>query len=94
MEFELFDPTLTIQPEPFRYPARPKSLETLRVALVENSKHNSKTLLVKIFDRLRKRFGTTLAGIYSKQSAGHPVSETALAEFKETADIAIAGIGD
>ena len=94
MNFELFDPTIPARPEPIRFAPRPKDLENLRLAIVENSKHNSKTILLKIFDRLANRFNMTLAGIHSKKSPGHGVTETALAEFKTRADIAIAGIGD
>ena len=94
MDLKLFDPTIPQQIEKIAYAPRPKDLNNLRVALVENSKHNSKTILLKIFGLLENKFQVKLAGVYSKASAGHKISDNALADFKVKADIAIAGIGD
>jgi len=94
MSLKLFDPTIPRQLEKISYAPRPKDLKNLRVALVENSKHNSKTILLKIFELLKNRFQMQLADVYSKASAGHKISDEAIADFKVKADIAIAGIGD
>lgn len=94
MDFKLFDPTIPSSVEPITYAPRPKILNNLRVALVENSKHNSKTILLKIYELLKNRFNIQLSGIHSKQSAGHKITDEAIKEFKSNADIAIAGIGD
>lgn len=94
MKLKLFDPSIPIQAEKIDYAPRPAHLTNLRVALVENSKHNSKTILLKIFELLKERFHMQLSGIHSKQSAGHRITEQAINEFKAGADIAIAGIGD
>ena len=94
MEFKLFDPSITLQTETISYASRPKNLTNLRVGLVENSKHNSKTILLKIFELLKNSFNMQLSGIHSKQSSGHRITEDAIKEFKTNADIAIAGIGD
>ena len=94
MDLKLFDPTISFKLEKIAYAPRPENLTNLRVALVENSKYNSKTILLKIFELLKNRFQMQLAGIHSKQSAGHKITDDALKEFKGSADIAIAGIGD
>lgn len=94
VNFKLFDPSIPIKPDKIAYAPRPKNLSDLRVALVDNSKYNSKTILLKIFELLKNRFHMQLAGIHSKQSAGHSITEDAITEFKVKADIAIAGIGD
>ncbi|MFC1798273.1 hypothetical protein ACFLZL_00490 [Thermodesulfobacteriota bacterium] len=94
MDLKLFDPTIPRQVEKISYVPRPKDLSNLRVALVENSKHNSKTILLKIFGLLKNRFQMQLAGIHSKKSAGHSIADGAIEDFKAKADIAIAGIGD
>jgi len=94
MDFKLFDPTIPLTAEEIHYAPRPESLTNLRVALVENSKHNSKSILLKIFNLLKNRHHMQLAGIHSKQSAGHKMTEEAIKAFKASADIAIAGIGD
>ena len=94
MDLKLFDPSISFKLEKIAYAPRPENLTNLRVALVENSKYNSKTILLKIFELLQNRFHVELAGIHGKQSAGHKITEDAIKEFKVTADVAIAGIGD
>ena len=94
MSLKLFDPTIPRPVEAISYAPRPKDLTNLKVALVENSKHNSKAILLKIFELLKNRFNMQLAGIHSKESAGHKITDGAIKEFKVKADIAIAGIGD
>jgi len=94
MDLKLFDPTIPFKAQKFSYAPRPRSLMNLKVALVENSKYNSKTILLKIFELLKTRFNMELAGIHSKQSAGHKITDDAIKDFKSKADVAIAGIGD
>ena len=94
MDLKLFDPSISFKLEKIAYAPRPEKLTHLRVALVENSKYNSKAILLKIFGLLKNRFQAELAGIHGKQSAGHKITEDAINEFKASADIAIAGIGD
>jgi hypothetical protein len=94
MDFTLFDPTIPTQPESIDYAPRPKQLNSLKVALVENTKHNSKTILLKLFEQLETRYQVQLAGVFRKESAGHPVAASDIEECVKSADIAIAGIGD
>ena len=94
MEFTLFDPTIPTRPETIKYTSRPKRLDKLKIAIVENTKHNSKTILLKIFERFERKYQTELAGVFRKQSAGHPISDPDIETCSQIADIAIAGIGD
>ena len=94
MEFTLFDPTIPVQPESIDYAPRPKRLNNLRIVLIENTKHNSKTILLRLFEHLKKSYQLQLAGVIRKQSAGHPITAADIEECVKTADIAIAGIGD
>ena len=94
MTIDLFDPTTTADKSPFEYVPRPQSLKGLKVGLVDNSKYNSKTLLLKIADRLRAGYETETTHLVTKASAGHAVSDAAANDFKNKADIVIAGIGD
>jgi hypothetical protein len=64
------------------------------VGLVDNTKYNSRALLIKISERLKDRFQTEMVQITAKQSAGHSVDDSAVEEFKSKADFVIAGIGD
>ncbi len=94
MTIDLFDPTTTADKSPFEYVPRPQSLKGLKVGLVDNSKYNSKTLLLKIADRLKAGYETETTHLVTKASAGHAVSDAATTDFKNKADIVIAGIGD
>lgn len=94
MAIDLFDPTTTADKTPIAFVPRPKSLNGLKVGLVDNSKYNSKTLLLKIADRLKTKYDTETAHLVTKASAGHAVSDAALADFKSKVDVVIAGIGD
>ena len=94
MTMDLFDPTTTFDKSPIEYVQRPQILKGLKVGLVDNSKYNSKTLLLKIAERLKAGFETETTHLVTKASAGHAVSDAAVTDFKNKVDIAIAGIGD
>ncbi len=94
MTIDLFDPTTLPDKTPIDYVERPNRLEGLKVGLVENTKYNSKTLLLKIADRLNKRYGIEMAQLVTKASSGHPVSDSAIRDFKSKVDFVVAGIGD
>jgi hypothetical protein len=94
MTLDMFDPTTTVREIQIDYVPRPKKLDGLRVGLLENSKHNSDVLLLKIADRLKDRFGMEMTFLAGKKTAADFVSEDLIAEFREKADFVIAGIGD
>ena len=94
MSMQVFDPTTSPEREAIDFVPRPKKLEGLRVGLVENTKFNSKTLLVKIGERLQSRHNIEVVNLTSKRSPSHGVEEEAVREIKTKADFAIAGIGD
>jgi hypothetical protein len=50
--------------------------------------------LLKIADRLNKKYNTRMAHLVTKTSSGHPVSDSAIQEFRDKVDAVIAGIGD
>jgi hypothetical protein len=94
MAIDLFDPTTSTEKTPIDYVPRPRDLKGLRVGLVDNSKFNSKILLLKIADRLQVRYGVEMTHLVTKASAGHAVSEAAVKAFKGNSDFVVAGIGD
>jgi hypothetical protein len=91
---EIFDTTIPPVKESISYAPRPKDLNGLRVGLIENSKHNSDVLLLKIFERLQERFGMEMVLINRKKSAADHVTNNVIMDLKEKADFVIAGIGD
>jgi hypothetical protein len=94
MSLDMFDPTNSIGEIQIDYVPRPKKLNGLRIGLLENSKHNSDVLLLKIADRLKDRFGMEMTFLAGKKSAADFVSEDLIARFREKVDFVIAGIGD
>ena len=94
MALEIFDPTVSPVQEPISYAPRPKSLQGLKVGLVENTKHNSDVLLLKIAERLKRQFGIEMVALHHKKSASDYVTDETIADLKQNADFAIAGIGD
>ena len=91
---EIFDPTISPVKESISYAPRPKDLNGLRVGLIENTKHNSDVLLLRIAERLKERFGIEMVLITRKKSAGDHVTDTVIMDLKGKADFVIAGIGD
>jgi len=94
MALEIFNPTVSPVQETITYAPRPKSLKGLKVGLVENTKHNSDVLLLKIAERLKMEFGIEMVALYSKKSASDYLADETIAGLKQKADFAIAGIGD
>ncbi len=94
MTIDLFDPTTLPEKAPIDYVERPESLQGLKVGLVENTKFNSKTLLLKIADRLSQRYDMEMGHLVTKASPGHPVSDAAIQDLKNKVNVVLAGIGD
>ena len=94
MDMTLFDPTAAPAPKPGGLAPRPASLIGLRVGLVENTKFNSDTLLLKLAERLQRDHGITVAHMARKRSPSHEVEDDAIALLKRSADLVVSGIGD
>jgi hypothetical protein len=90
----LMDPTAAPLSSAVRLAPRPKTLQGLRVGLIENTKVNSKALLLKVAQRLKERHGMTVTLLNRKRSPSHEVDAAAVQEFKTQADFVISGIGD
>ena len=91
---KLIDPTAVPVAREVHVASRPADLRGLRLGLVENTKFNADTLLLKLADRLREHHGLTLTHMARKRSASHEVDEAAIATLKARSDVVISGIGD
>jgi hypothetical protein len=91
---EIFDPTVSSVEEKIEFAPRPQNLNGLRIGLVENSKHNSDVLLLKIAERLKARYQIEMVMLHRKQSASDYVTAEALDALKNQADFVLTGIGD
>jgi hypothetical protein len=90
----LFDPTSSPVAREVRLAPRPASLDGLRLGLVENTKFNSDTLLLRLADRLARRHGMTLASMARKRSPSHEVDDATIETLRAGSDVVISGIGD
>jgi hypothetical protein len=91
---KIFDPTAAPVARAVALAPRPAELRGLRLGLVENTKFNADTLLLKLADRLRERHGITMTHVARKRSPSHEVDERAIAALKERSDVVVSGIGD
>ena len=55
MAVQILDPTTEVSNRSINYAARPESLAGLRIGLIDNTKHNSDQLLLRIADILENR---------------------------------------
>jgi hypothetical protein len=90
----LMDPTAGAEQREVHLAPRPKSLQGLRVGLIENTKFNSKALLLKVAQRLEARHGMTVTLLDRKRSPSHEVAPEAVQAFKAQTDFVVSGIGD
>ncbi len=94
MSLPLFDPTAAPVAREVKLAPRPIWLDGLRIGLVENTKFNSDTLLLRLADRLGRRHGMTVARMVRKRSASHEVDEAAIEALRKQSDFVVSGIGD
>jgi hypothetical protein len=94
MTIQIYDPTTEASGRRINYAPRPKSLQGLRIGLVDNTKHNSDALLLRIAALLEKEHGATSHVIRKKRSAGAAPSPEMIEEYKAHCDVVVAGIGD
>ncbi len=94
MTIQIYDPTIEAKGRHIAYSPRPKSIAGLRVGLVDNSKHNSDQLLLRIAGLLESDYGATAHVMRRKVSAGVSASPEIIAEFKNACDVVVAGVGD
>ena len=91
---EILDPTVEPRHQPLTFVPRPDSLKGRRIGLVENTKHNSDRLLLKIGEILKEEYGATETRMWRKHNAGVPAHAEILEEAQRGVDVVVAGIGD
>ncbi len=94
MAMEIFDPTTEATGRKISYAPRPKSIRGLRLGLVDNTKHNSDRLLLRIAALLESDYGAKSHVIRRKHSSGAAPHAEIIAEFKANCDAIVAGVGD
>ena len=94
MTIQIYDPTTEATARRIAYVPRPKSLAGLRIRLVDNTKHNSDQLLLRIAALLERDHGAKAHVIRRKHSAGAAPHAEIIEEFKANCDVIVAGVGD
>jgi len=94
MAIQIFDPTTEVSGRRIEYAARPKSLDGLRLGLVDNTKHNSDELLLRIAAILERDYGVKSHKILKKTSAGAAPHSEIIEDYKANVDAVVAGVGD
>jgi hypothetical protein len=94
MTVQIYDPTTEVRGRRIAYAPRPKSLEGVRIGLVDNTKHNSDQLLLRIAGLLEREHGAKAHVIRRKKSSGAAPHEEIVEEYKAGCDVVIAGVGD
>ena len=95
MAIQIFDPTTEpTKARKIAFAPRPKSLSGLRVGLIDNTKHNSDQLLLRIAAILEKDHGAKTHIIRKKKSSGVAPHQEIIDEYKGACDVVVAGVGD
>ena len=91
---KIFDPTAVASARPLGLAPTPPRLDGVRLALVENTKFNSETLLRKLAARLARKYRITLSVVHRKRSPSHEIEDGVVPALRRQADLVISGIGD
>ena len=94
MTIQIYDPTTEVTNRHMAFAPRPKTLKGLRIGLVDNTKHNSDQLLLRIAGLLEREHGAKAHVIRKKKSAGAAPHAEIIEELKANCDVIVAGVGD
>lgn len=94
MPLKILDPTTEVRGRRMEFAPRPKSIEGLRIGLVDNTKHNSDQLLLRIAKILETEHGAKAHVIRRKTSSGAAPHAEIVEEYKANCDVVVAGVGD
>jgi hypothetical protein len=94
MALQIYDPTTEVAGRHIAFAPRPKTLAGLRIGLVDNTKHNSDQLLLRIAGLLERDHGAKAHVIRRKKSAGAAPHAEIIEELKANCDVVVAGVGD
>ena len=94
MAVQILDPTTEVNPRRIAYAPRPGTLEGLTIGLIDNTKHNSDAILLRIANILEEKHGAKAHLIKRKKSSGAAPHAEIVEEYKASCDIIVAGVGD
>src|SRR6478752_4718716 len=90
----VFDPRGVVESSNTPIAARPKSLDGLRLAILDNSKWNANKVLRTSTAALEKNFGFAKVNYYVKHSFSKDAAPEMIAEIAANNDLVLTAIGD
>ncbi len=90
----LYDPRGTVGAEAREIAARKKSVEGLRLGVLDNTKWNANKLLRALRDRLQAEHDLRPAGYYRKESFSRFADPKLLDTIRAESDVVVTAIGD
>ena len=94
MAIQIYDPTTEVADRHMAFVRRPANLKGVRIGLVDNTKHNSDELLLRIASLLERDHGAKAHIIRKKKSSGAAPHAEIIEEYKAGCDVIVAGVGD
>ena len=89
----LVDPTGGVSSKlELRLASRPRTLDGLRLGLLDNSKPNSDRFLQELAVALEARFADTV--LLRKGGASHPPEPEVIEQLRQRCDVVVTGVGD
>jgi hypothetical protein len=80
--------------EDTRLATRLRSLDGLRLGILDNGKPNASALLAQVATELRRGWGVGSSTTFVKSYFGTPVEESQILRILDECDFVVAGIGD
>ena len=90
----VYDPRGVVGAEKRAIAARVRSLDGLRLGILDNTKWNANKLLRGVRDRLAQKHALGAVNYYRKESFAAAAAPELLAEIAATNDIVLTAIGD
>lgn len=89
----ILDPTIAAPRARIDYAPRPRTLDGLRIGLIENTKKNSEAVLRALAQRAARGRGMRMEVLVHKSQRA-PLTDTQIAELRAGSDFVVVGVGD
>src|SRR5690625_2532401 len=73
---------------------RPRSLDGIRIGLLDNTKHNAGLFLKQIGQALEEKYSAKVSRFEVKHNFSVPVDEDTITRFKDDCNVVVTAIGD
>ena len=91
---QIYDPRGVVEAAPVTMAPRVKTLEGLRLGLLDNTKWNASKLLRGVRERLAEKHAFSAVNYYRKESFSLAAAPELVAEIAANNDVVITAVGD